>query len=52
VNLCHRGRRSVGRYRGGERAGYRFFAAAFQFFRLDGQVFGSVSHAEPPPRNC
>jgi hypothetical protein len=29
-----------------ERAGYRFFAAAFQFFRLDGQVFGSVSRAE------
>ena len=29
-----------------ERAGYRFFAAAFQFFHLDGQVFGTVSCAE------
>jgi hypothetical protein len=29
-----------------ERAGYRFFAAAFQFFRMDGQVFGTVSRAE------
>ena len=29
-----------------ERAGYRFFAAAFQFFRLDGQIFATVPHAE------
>jgi len=33
-----------------ERAGYRFFAAAFQFFHLDGQIFGTVPHAEHAAR--
>jgi hypothetical protein len=33
-----------------EHAGYRFFAAAAQFFHLDGQIFGTVWRAEQAAR--